>query len=82
MRFSQNRLLTCHKTPQIRAKSNIVKNFVRDPLHVLRGDFVKDDSGSYAVFTEQGSCASHMTAAKVLEDAQDKQVMQHRLTRK
>ena len=22
---------------------------------VLRGDFVKDDSGSYAVFTEQGS---------------------------
>ena len=29
---------------------------------VLRGDIVKDDSGSYAVFTEQGS-ASEMTAA-------------------
>ena len=31
-----------------------------------RGDVMKDDSGSYAVFTEQGSSASHMTAAKVL----------------
>ena len=30
---------------------------------VLRGDMVKDDSGSYAVFTEQGSSASRMTAA-------------------
>ena len=34
---------------------------------VLRGDIVKDYSGSYAVFTEQGSSASHMTAAKVLD---------------
>ena len=33
----------------------------------LRGDIVKDDSGSYAVFTEQGSSASQMTAAKVME---------------
>ena len=33
---------------------------------VLRGDIVKDDSGSYAVFTEQGSSASQMTAAKVM----------------
>ena len=32
---------------------------------MLRGDVVKDDSGSNAVFTEQGSSASHMTAAKV-----------------
>ena len=32
---------------------------------VLRGDIVKDNSGSYAVFTEQGSSASQMTAAKV-----------------
>ena len=31
---------------------------------VLRGDIVKDDSGSYALFTEQGSSASQMTAAK------------------
>ena len=35
---------------------------------VLRGDVVKDDPGSYAVFSEQGSSASHMTAAKVLDD--------------
>ena len=34
---------------------------------VLRGDIVKDDSGSHAVFTEQGSSASQMTAAKVME---------------
>ena len=34
---------------------------------VLRGDIVKDDSGSYAVCTEQGSSASQMTAAKVIE---------------
>ena len=32
---------------------------------VLRGDIVKDDPGSYAVFTEQGSSASQMAAAKV-----------------
>ena len=29
---------------------------------VLRGDVVKDASGSYAVFTEQGSSASHRFA--------------------
>ena len=34
---------------------------------VFRGDAVKDDSGFHAVFTEQGSSASHMTAAKVLD---------------
>ena len=34
---------------------------------VLRCDIVKDDSGSYAVFTEQGSSASQMTAAKVMD---------------
>ena len=34
---------------------------------LLRGDIVKDDSGSYAVFTEQGSSASQMTAAKVMD---------------
>ena len=33
---------------------------------VLRGDMVKDDSGSYAAFTEQGSSASQMTAAKIM----------------
>ena len=34
---------------------------------VFRGDIVKDDSGSYAVFTEQGSSASQMTAAKIMD---------------
>ena len=34
---------------------------------VLRGDIVKDDSGAYAVFTELGSSASQMTAAKVTD---------------
>ena len=28
---------------------------------------MKDDSGSYAVFTEEGSSASQMTAAKVMD---------------
>ena len=28
---------------------------------------MKDDSGSYAVFTEQGSSAPQMTAAKVMD---------------
>ena len=34
---------------------------------VLRGDVVKDDSGSYAVLTDQGSSASQMTTAKVMD---------------
>ena len=34
---------------------------------VLRGDIVKDDSGSDALFTEQGSSASQMTAAKIMD---------------
>ena len=34
---------------------------------VLRGDIVKDDSGSYAVFIEQGSSASQTTDAKVMD---------------
>ena len=34
---------------------------------VLRGDIVKDDSGSCAVFTDQGSSASQMTAAKIMD---------------
>ena len=33
---------------------------------VVRGDIVKGDPGAYAVFTEQGSSASQMTAAKVM----------------
>ena len=34
---------------------------------VLRGDIVKDDSGAYAVVTEQGSSASQMTAAEAVD---------------
>ena len=34
---------------------------------VLRGDTVEDDSGSYAAFTEQGSSAPQMAAAKVMD---------------
>ena len=34
---------------------------------VLRGDIVKDDSGSYAVLEEQGSSASQVTATKVMD---------------
>ena len=34
---------------------------------VLHGDIVKDDSGAHAVFTEQGSSTSQMTAAKIMD---------------
>ena len=34
---------------------------------VLRGDIVKEHSGAYAVFTEQGSSASQMTTANVID---------------
>ena len=44
----------CHlKNAELDAKHQKYKGRV-----VLRGDVVKDDSGSYAVFTEQGSSAS------------------------
>ena len=33
-----------------------------------RGDILNDDFGPYAVFTEQGSSASQMTAAKVMDN--------------
>ena len=35
--------------------------------NVLGGDIVKDDSGSCAVFTEQGPSGSQVTAAKVMD---------------
>ena len=50
------------KNAELEAKHQKYKGRV-----VLRGDIVKDDSGSYAVFTEQGSSASQMTAAKVMD---------------
>ena len=53
----------CHlKNAELDAKHQKYKGRV-----VLRGDTVKDDSGSYAVFTEQGSSASQMTAAKIVD---------------
>ena len=51
---------TCHlKNAELEEKHQKYKGRV-----ALRGDVVKDDSVSYAVFTEQGSSASQMTAAK------------------
>ena len=51
-----------------------LRNAALEPHHqnkksrvVLRGDIAKDDSGAYAVFTEQGSSASQMTAAKQMD---------------
>ena len=53
----------CHlKNAELEAKHQKYKGRV-----VLRGDIVKDDSGSYAVITEQGSSASQMTAAKIMD---------------
>ena len=54
---------TCHsKNAELEAKHQKYRGRV-----VLRGDIVKDDSGSYAVFNEQGSSASQTTAAKVMD---------------
>ena len=34
---------------------------------VFRGDNVKDESGHLAVFSEQGTSASHLSAAKIVD---------------
>ena len=53
----------CHlKNAELETKHQTYKGRV-----VLRCDIVNDDSGSYAVFTEQGSSTSQMTAAKVMD---------------
>ena len=53
----------CHlKNADLEAKHKKYKSRV-----VLRVDIVKYYSGSFAVFTEQGSSASQMTAAKVMD---------------
>ena len=53
----------CHpKNAEVEPKYQKYKGWV-----VLRGDFVKCNSGVSAVFTEQGSGASQMTAAKVVD---------------
>ena len=71
----------CHlKNAELESKHQKYKGRV-----VLRGDIVKDNSCSSAVFTEQGSSASQMTAAKVmdiisrLQVAMDKQQTQYQL---
>ena len=53
----------CHlKNAELEAKHQKYKGRA-----VLRGDIVKDNSGSCALFTEQGLSASQMTAAKVMD---------------
>ena len=53
----------CHmKNAELEAKHQKYQGRV-----VLRGEIVEDNSGSYAVFTEQGSSASQMTAAKIMD---------------
>ena len=53
----------CHlKSAELEPKFQKYKGQV-----VLRGDIVKDHSGAYAVFTQQGSSASQMTEAKVMD---------------
>ena len=53
----------CHlKNAELEVKHQKYKGGV-----VLGGDIVKDDSGSNAVFTEQGSSASQMTEANVMD---------------
>ena len=48
--------------------SDLENRFQKNRRRVmLRGDILKDDSGDYAVFTEQGASASHMTEGNVLD---------------
>ena len=57
--FILQRLWTC-ATLKISELDKKFKKYKGRP--VLRGEAAKDGSGSYAVFTEQGSSATHMTA--------------------
>ena len=50
------------KNAELEAKHQKYKGRV-----VHRCDIVENDSVSYAVFTEQGSSASQMTAAKIMD---------------
>ena len=53
----------CHlKNAELEAKHQKCKGRV-----VFRGDVVKDDSGFYEVFIEQGSSASPITAARIMD---------------
>ena len=54
----------CHlKNAELEAKHQKYKRSSRTPRRYCG----KDDSGSYAVFPEQGSSASQMTAAKIMD---------------
>ena len=53
--MSSQELRIGEKVPKVQRKSGIERISVRD------------DSGNYAAFTEQGASASHITAAKVLD---------------
>ena len=69
----------CHlKNAELEASTKKYKGRV-----VLRGDIVKDDSRSYAVFTEQGSSASQRQKSWISSPdsqvAQDKQLTQYLL---
>ena len=60
------KFISCHWwISRIRSWSLDIKSFQGRVVH--RGDIVKDNSGSYAALTEQGSSASQMTAAKVMD---------------
>ena len=53
----------CHiKNAELEAKHQKYKRSICTPC-----DIVKDNSGFYALFTEQGSSASQMTAAKIMD---------------
>ena len=53
----------CHvKNSQLGSEFWVYKGRV-----VFRGDIVKDENGQFAIFTEQGTSASNMAAAKFLD---------------
>ena len=54
-----------HLSPHERGVGTQIKKY--KGRVVLRGDTIEDDSGAYAVFTEQGSSASQMTAFKAMD---------------
>ena len=57
-------MLQALKIPEAEAAELETKHQKYKGRVVLLGDIVKDDSGAYAAFSQQGSSASQMTAAK------------------
>ena len=62
VRFASLMDICHHKNSELEPKKQKYKGRI-----VLRVDIVKDDFGSFAAFTEQGSSASQMTAAEVMD---------------